>query len=256
VWNNLSGSLIVRLNRVCGKARISQMKYLVRHITRATFIAAFLCLPIAAQQPQTFTGQVVGVSDGGTITVLDVSTRQRKIRFNGIDAPELGQAFGSRSKQSLSDLVLNQVVTETGSKIDRYGRLVGKVRLGGRDIGLLQIERGLAWFFRQYAHELSREDARAYERAEMNARSERRGLWVDPAPVPPWEYRAQQRGPVPDVPPVTSGVIIGNRNSRVYHRPDCPDYAKVSERNRVYFKTVEEAERAGYRVAGNCPRVF
>jgi endonuclease YncB( thermonuclease family) len=232
------------------------MKQLVRHITKAGFIAAFLCLPIAAQQQQTITGRVVGISDGDTLTVLDESTRQRKIRFNGIDAPESGQAFGSRSTQSLSDLVLNQVVTVTGSKLDRYGRLVGKVTLGGRDIGLLQIQRGMAWLFRKYAHELSRDDALAYERAEMSARAERRGLWIDPAPVPPWEYRAQQRGPVPDVPPITSGVIIGNRSSRVYHRPDCPDYMKVSERNRVYFKTVEEAERAGYRVAGNCPRVF
>jgi endonuclease YncB( thermonuclease family) len=232
------------------------MGHLVRHITTASFIAILLCLPIAAQQPQTITGQVVGISDGDTLTVLDESTRQRKIRFNGIDAPESGQAFGSRSKQSLSDLVLNQVVTVTGSKTDRYGRLVGKVTLHGRDIGLLQIDRGMVWFFRRYAHELSRDDARAYERAEINARAERRGLWIDPAPMPPWEWRAQQRGPVADVPPVTNGAIIGNRNSRVHHRPDCPDYNKVSERNRVYFKTVEEAERAGYRVAGNCPRVF
>jgi endonuclease YncB( thermonuclease family) len=241
-------------NRLCEKTATMFMSSTT--VIKAILILATLCLPIAAQQPQTITGQVVGISDGDTLTVLDESIRQRKIRFNGIDAPESGQAFGSRSKQSLSDLVLNQVVTVTGSKIDRYGRLVSKVRLGGHDIGLIQIQRGMAWFFRKYAHELSRNDAQAYERAELNARAERRGLWIDPSPVPPWEYRAQQHGPVPGIPPVTSGVIIGNRNSKVYHRPDCPDYSKVSERNRVYFKSVEEAERAGYRVAGNCPRVF
>jgi micrococcal nuclease len=163
--------------------------------------------------------------------------------------------FGNGAKQSLSDLVIKKTITVTGSKVDRYGRLVGKVTFQGQDIGLIQIERGMAWFFRRYAHELSRDDARIYERAEMIAKAERRGLWVDPAPVPPWEYRAQQRGPV-GVPPVTSGAIIGNRNSRVYHRPDCPAYNDVSKRNRVYFKTMEEAERAGYRVAGNCPRAF
>jgi endonuclease YncB( thermonuclease family) len=232
------------------------MEHSVRGISATLFIAIFLCLPIAAQQPQTITGRVVGISDGDTITVLDGLNRQHKIRFNGIDAPELGQAFGNRAKQSLSDLVMGRTVTVTSSKVDRYGRIVGKVTLDGRDVGLIQIERGFAWFFRKYAYELTRDDARAYERAELNARAERRGLWADPSPVPSWEYRAQQRGPVPDVPPVTSGVIIGNRNSRVYHRPDCPDYMKVSERNRVYFRSIEEAERAGYRVAGNCPRVF
>jgi endonuclease YncB( thermonuclease family) len=232
------------------------MGHLVRHITTASFIAILLCLPIAAQQPQTITGRVYIVSDGDTIWVKTIVLTHHKIRINGIDAPESGQAFGDRAKQSLSDLVLDKKVTVTGSKTDRYGRLVGKVTLNGPDIALLQIDRGMAWFFRKYAHELSRDDARAYEQAEMNARAERRGLWADPSPVPPWEYRAQQRGPVPDVPPVTSGVIIGNRNSRVYHRPDCPDYNKVSERNRVYFKTAQEAEAAGYRLAGNCLRVF
>jgi endonuclease YncB( thermonuclease family) len=227
-----------------------------KQFVKAALFTVLLCLPIAAQQPQTITGRVVGVSDGDTITVLDFSNRQHKIRFNGIDAPESGQAFGSRAKQSLSELVMGRTVTVTSSKVDRYGRLVGKVTLDGRDIGLIQIELGSAWFFRKYAHELNRDDQRAYERAEEIARAERRGLWADPSPVPPWEYRAQHRGPVPDVPPVTSGVIIGNRNSRVYHRPDCPAYNDVSERNRVYFKTIEEAERAGYRVAGNCPRVF
>jgi endonuclease YncB( thermonuclease family) len=222
----------------------------------ALLIPAILCLPIVAQQPQTITGRVVGIVDGDTLDILTRANRQIRIRFHAIDSPERAQPFYNQATQSLGDLVFGRDVSAHCTKVDTNKRPVCKVTLNGRDIGLLQIDRGMAWFSRNYAHELSRNDARAYERAEMNARAERRGLWIDPAPMPPWEWRAQQRGPVAGIPPVTNGAIIGNRNSRLYHRPDCPAYNDVSERNRVYFKTVEQAERAGYRVASNCPRVF
>jgi len=139
------------------------------------------------------TGRVVGVSDGDTITVLDAGNQQHKIRFDGIDAPESRQAFGTRSKQSLSDLVFGQTVTVTSSKTDRYGRTVGSVVVNGQDVGLIQIERGMAWFYRQYAGDLGSERARDYERAEERARADRRGLWADARPVEPWEYRAEAR---------------------------------------------------------------
>ncbi|MCI0660099.1 MAG: thermonuclease family protein [Acidobacteria bacterium] len=139
------------------------------------------------------TGRVVGVSDGDTITVLDAGNRQHKIRLDGIDAPESRQAFGTRSKQSLSELVFGQTVTVAGSKTDRYGRTVGNVAVNGQDAGLIQVERGMAWFYRQYAGDLSRDRALDYERAEDRARVDRRGLWADAKPVEPWEYRAEAR---------------------------------------------------------------
>jgi endonuclease YncB( thermonuclease family) len=139
------------------------------------------------------TGRVVGVSDGDTITVLDASNRQHKIRLDGIDAPESRQAFGTRSKQSLSELVFGQTVTVTGSKSDRYGRTVGNVAVNGQDAGLIQVERGMAWYYRQYGGDLGRERALDYERAEDRARADRRGLWVDARPVEPWEYRTEAR---------------------------------------------------------------
>jgi endonuclease YncB( thermonuclease family) len=139
------------------------------------------------------TGRVVGVSDGDTITVLDEGNQQHKIRLDGIDAPESRQAFGTRSKQSLSDLVYGKTVTVTSSKTDRYGRTVGNVVIDGQDAGLIQVERGMAWFYRQYAGDLSRDRALDYERAESQARAEKRGLWVERAPVEPWEYRAEAR---------------------------------------------------------------
>src|SRR5262249_27349537 len=149
------------------------------------------------------------------------------------------QDFGSRAKQSLSDLVFGKTVTVTSGKKDRYGRTVGKVTFEGRDINLEQLNRGFAWFYRQYARELSRNDATAYEQAEDRARREKRGLWTDPNPTPPWDFRRGSREvPLKRVTPgVAAGEVIGNRASKIYHLPGCPDYSKVSERNREVFAT-------------------
>ena len=208
-------------------------------------------------QPHTIIGKVVGVSDGDTITVLDASNKQHKIRLDGIDAPESNQDFGSRAKQSLSDLVFGKTVTVTSRKNDRYGRVLGKVTLDGKDINLEQINRGMAWFYTHYAAELNREDATAYGKAEAQARYEKRGLWADASPVPPWDFRrgktAKASGSKPPA-VVVVGPIVGNRDSKIYHLPHCPDYLKVSERNRVPFVTEAEAQAAGYRKARNCPQ--
>lgn len=74
-------------------------------------------------------GQVVGVSDGDTITLLDANKTQHKIRLAGIDAPEKAQAFGQASKKSLSDLVYRKQVAVYWEKKDRYQRTLGKVTL-------------------------------------------------------------------------------------------------------------------------------
>jgi len=108
-----------------------------QHI-KAALLSTILYLSAAAQ-PQTITGTVVAIADGDTLTVLDASNKQHKIRLDGIDAPESSQDFGSRSKQSLSDLVFSKTVTVFSSKKDRYGRALGKVTIDGRDINLEQI---------------------------------------------------------------------------------------------------------------------
>ena len=138
---------------------------------------------------ETVTGQVVGVADGDTITVLDADKVQHKIRLAGIDAPEKKQAFGNRAKESLSDMVFDKTVNVETEKRDRYGRQIGKVLVNGQDVNLVQVERGMAWFYRQYQREQSPNDRKLYEAAEDAAKAGRRGLWRDSEPVPPWDFR-------------------------------------------------------------------
>lgn len=148
-----------------------------------------------AVNAETITGQVVGVADGDTITVLDADKVQHKIRLAGIDAPEKKQAFGNRSKESLSDLVFDKTVNVETDKRDRYRREIGKVLVNGRDVNLVQVERGMAWFYRQYQREQSPNDRKLYEAAEDAAKAGRRGLWRDTDPVPPWEFRHNKSNP-------------------------------------------------------------
>ena len=143
---------------------------------------------------ETYNGRVVGVTDGDTVTVLDSSNTQHKVRLAGIDAPEKKQAFGLASKQNLSNLVYGKTVTIETSKRDRYQREVGKVIINGRDANLKQIEAGLAWHYKKYANEQSSADQQTYAAAEVQAQQGRRGLWNEANPTPPWDFRHQKKG--------------------------------------------------------------
>lgn len=141
----------------------------------------------------TITGRVVGIADGDTITVLDASNTQYKIRLSGIDAPEKKQGFGTASKHSLSDLVFDKQVTIEWDKEDRYGRIIGKVILSGVDINLQQIKTGMAWFYRKYQNELTLDDRLNFLHAEEDAKKNGSGLWTQPNPTAPWEFRKARR---------------------------------------------------------------
>lgn len=156
---------------------------------RSIVLAAALSLAAGAANAEELTGKVVRVADGDTITILGSGNRQHKVRLGGIDAPEKGQPFGNASRESLSSMVAGRNITVEWHKRDRYGRLVGQVIADSHDVGLVQIERGMAWHYKAYEHEQQPGDARAYAGAEVEARAARRGLWADPKPVPPWEWR-------------------------------------------------------------------
>lgn len=173
------------------------MKYTSRLPGIGSMWAAMLCALIVglgnAAWAQGLSGRVVGVTDGDTITLLDSSNRQHKIRLAGIDPPERGQAFGQRSRQLLSELVFNKQVMVETEKLDRYGRTVGKVVVAERDVNLALVAAGLAWHYKKYQHEQSASDRLLYAAAEQEARDDRRGLWVDPQSIPPWDWRSERR---------------------------------------------------------------
>ena len=118
-------------------------------------------------------GEVVAISDGDTLTVLDATNTQHRIRLQGIDAPESRQDFGTVSRQHLADAVFRRNVVVEFEERDRYGRILGKILLDGRDINLEQIRAGLAWHYKQYERDQSPEDRRLYVEAEESARAQR-----------------------------------------------------------------------------------
>jgi len=135
-----------------------------------------------------FEAKVIAVHDGDTITVRTDETI--KIRINGIDAPELKQPFGQASKQAMSGLVFGQTVTVKPDKKDRYGRLLARVEIGGKDTSLTMVELGMAHWYEAYA----KHDTQL-QSAQTQAKTARRGLWSDPKAVAPWDFRKAGRPP-------------------------------------------------------------
>lgn len=138
--------------------------------------------------PTQIVGRVVGIADGDTIRVLTGRT-EIKVRLYGVDCPERKQPWGSRAKQFTADLVFGKTVTVREIDRDRYGRVVGEVILpDGRSLNAELVRAGLAWWYRRYAPE-----NRDLEALEAQARAAGRGIWADPHPVPPWEWRRAKR---------------------------------------------------------------
>lgn len=162
------------------------MLRLARTLAPAILVGSHLASSTLAD---TLRGKVIGISDGDTVTVLTTERRQVKIRIAGIDAPEKKQAFGQASKEGMSDCAFGKPVEVEWSKLDRYGRTIGKIHAGGIDCGLRQIELGLAWHYKAYEREQIPEDRLSYAQAEDIAKEAGKGLWQDRRPVPPWEFR-------------------------------------------------------------------
>jgi endonuclease YncB( thermonuclease family) len=148
-------------------------------------ILTFISISLSAAEIK---GKVVGVSDGDTITVLDDMDNGRfRIRLDKIDAPEKNQAFGNKSKQVLSSLIYGKNVVVRFNKIDNYGRVLGVVFLGEKEINLIMVQDGYAWHYSYY------DKTQSYIDAEKKARLEKKGLWIDPNPINPYEFRKIQK---------------------------------------------------------------
>lgn len=160
-----------------------------KSVTWIALAAAAMVLMSLVSHARTIEGRIVGVHDGDAITVLDAQHQQHKIRLAGIDAPELKQAFGHKSKEHLSHLVYDRDVTLDCGKIDKYKREVCVIWIDGKDANRAQVEAGMAWWYRKYAKEQTAQQRADYEAAEGAAKGAKRGLWADAEPVPPWGWR-------------------------------------------------------------------
>jgi len=154
------------------------------NLPRSSLSALCLTLLLAASAVHAdVRGRVVSVHDGDTLTVL-IDRRQVRVRLTDIDAPELRQPFGTRSRQSLSDLCFGKTAALDVRGQDRYQRTLARVTCAGTDANSEQVRRGYAWTFVRYA----RRDSALYA-LQGEARAAHRGLWADPLPTPPWDWR-------------------------------------------------------------------
>jgi endonuclease YncB( thermonuclease family) len=155
-------------------------------------LLAFLLLFITApmQLPETvITAHVVGITDGDTIRALTKDNQLLQVRLKNIDAPEKSQAFGQASKQNLSRYIFGHQVELHIFGRDRYGRFLAVIMLDDVDINLQQVKDGYAWVYEKYIGESPPDVQARYRDAESQAQSARLGLWSDPDPIAPWEWR-------------------------------------------------------------------
>lgn len=130
---------------------------------------------------------VESIADGDTIRVLDDAKNQFKVRLFEIDAPETGQAFGTKSREALGAKLRDKKVRIEWTERDQYDRILGKVYVDDRWINQEMVAEGWAWHYRKFSKSKELADA------EAAARGKKLGLWADAHPIPPWQYRWQQR---------------------------------------------------------------
>lgn len=151
-------------------------------------VACLWCLAVGAAE---LAGTVVRVVDGDTV-VLEVGQGRHRIRLAGIDAPEQNQPWGEVATEELRRRVAGRPVVVDWYGQDQWRQSIGVVHLAGEDLNLHMVGRGLAWQSDRIQDELPPGDREAYAEAERSARDARRGLWSDPDPVPPWEWRMRR----------------------------------------------------------------
>ena len=130
--------------------------------------------------------RVVGVQDGDTLTCLDENNQQQKVRLAEIDAPELGQDFGKVSREALASMVFGKTVEVVDDGKDRYGRWIGHVIVNGSDVNREMVATGNAWHYAAYSKDQS------LAQLQSQARAQQIGLWAQPNPVAPWQFRSTE----------------------------------------------------------------
>lgn len=132
-------------------------------------------------------GVAVGISDGDTFRLLVEGNQTLRVRLHGIDAPEKGQDYGTQARQALSGLIFSKDVAVIQKTKDRYGRIVGVVYADGVNVNEALLRDGMAWHYTAYD---KNEDWAALQK---EASRNKRGLWKQAKPTPPWQWRKEKR---------------------------------------------------------------
>ncbi len=150
--------------------------------------------------PKTYPSQnqtsykVIGVKDGDTFVLL-IDGKMQTVRFAHIDCPEKKQPFGAKAKQFVSDACFGKYVTliiNDKNKFDRNKRLIAEVILeDGKNLNKELVKNGLAWHFKKYS------DSKEYNRLEKTARNNKIGIWSEPNPIAPWDWRKPKKNIFP-----------------------------------------------------------
>ena len=167
-------------------------------VVSATACLLGLSMTASAGAAKAFSGRITQVSDGDTVWVLpDRGGPPRKLRLDGMDAPELCQPEGPAAREVLAAWALRRHVEVTVRRYDDYGRGLARIRLDGQDLGARMVREGHAWSYRY------RRDPGPYLTEENEARARQRGLFRQAAPEVPRAFR-QRHGPCP-MPPFRRG---------------------------------------------------
>jgi len=185
----------------------------------------------------------VAVHDGDTVTVRWTDGTTRRIRLEGVDAPELAQAHGRVAHRFLNQLLEGRSVFVIAKETDVHGRLVARVSTATTDSSVALIEAGHAWHFTRFSSDA---ELAAAERA---ARAARRGLWSDPEPTPPWAFREQGRAGRSSRAGV-GGPYHGNESSLIYHARGCEHFD--CRRCTVPLESADDARERGFRPHRRC----
>ena len=187
-------------------------------------------------------GKCVGVADGDTCTILIDGYENRRIRFYGIDAPESGQEFGKRAKEYCSNMIFGKDLRVIGLETDKYGRTVGKVYVGDKYINLEMVKAGYAWHYARYSpNDYDLADA------EKEARRNKFGLWIQPNPMEPREYRhsnANQMVPVDRTRIKIEGPFWVSKSGKI-HNKYCEIWNKVKDKHLTNFPVGENCKACG-----------
>lgn len=167
-------------------------------------------------------GKVVSIADGDTLTVLDETKTQHKIRLEGIDAPERGQAYGRQASEALGDKVFQKRVRVEWREKDTYRRTLGQVfLLDGLWVNKQLVEEGWAWHYKQYSK------SEVLAEAETEARAVRAGLWQAQNPTAPWDYR-HTPAPAAEVTDEQEITVYVTKTGNKYHQEGCRYLSKSS----------------------------